>query len=123
MGGVNLNDRVSNSDLLLKYENLTQSTVDNETLHSALNCLSLRFNTDRKSIKGTNEAVADIYDYEILINEGDVTRCGQSLAKALKNEVFSKYLLDSTEYFLKIFLTKLITPSLSILYLRIFLLR
>ncbi len=99
-------ETVSNSALLIEYQKLTQSKVDKETLHSAINCLALRFNTDRKSINGTTEAVADIYDYEILISEGDVTRCGQSLSKALKNEVFKQYLLDSTDYSLKTFLAK-----------------
>jgi superfamily II DNA or RNA helicase/HKD family nuclease len=100
-------DTVSNPDIVSAYQKIVKSKVDKNTFNSALNCVGLKFNTDRKSSSGATEPIADIFNYEILVCENNITRRGLSLSKALENEVFKKYLTDSAEYSLKIFLKKL----------------
>ena len=103
---------VSKANIIATYYKLTQSEVDDKTFNSAITCLSLKFNTDRKSIRGTTEPIADIFNYEIALTEENLVRRGSSLSNALENKIFKKYLIDSAEYSLKLFMTKLETSVL-----------
>lgn len=79
--------------------------LEDDSINSALNSLNLLFHTEKyeKSLL----PIGEINDYEILTKKGKNIRRGKTLKKALENETFKTYLLDSVKYSLSIFSSKL----------------
>ncbi len=72
-----------------------------KTFESALNNLELNFITENQNNK--LKKVAEIYKLKILNKSEGYIYPGASLSKALKNEIFRKYLLDNTLYSIRSF--------------------
>ena len=81
-----------NSDLESRYN----FTINQGTFDSALNNLKLNYVTENHDKK--LKKVAEIYNLDILDKIDNKIYAGKSLASALQNNIFKKYLLDDVLY-------------------------
>ena len=81
-----------NFDLESRYN----FTINQETFDSALNNLKLNYVTENHEKK--LKKVAEIYNLDILDKIDNKIYAGKSLASALQNNIFKKYLLDDVLY-------------------------
>lgn len=77
-------------------------TIDEATFHSALNNLSLKFNTEKYQKSLIN--IATIYSLNVLVFSDSLVVPAIDLKNALENKLFCKFLLDSTEFSISKFL-------------------
>ena len=72
-----------------------------DSLKKIINILNLNFFFERKG--GQRTPIGDIYNFQIIKMEGNSLFIGNSLEKALQNNVFNKFFFDSLGYSLKSF--------------------
>ena len=77
-----------------------KTVLKEDALKKILNILNLNFFFERKG--GQRTPIGDIYNFQIINMEGNSLSIGNSLEKALQNNVFNKFFFDSLSYSLKL---------------------
>lgn len=98
------NKQISRSDLIVKYEEMTDSKLSMQTLSSALNCLNLTFHQELYNKK--YQLIGKIYNYDIAKLTGDIFTQGKTLQQACKSQLLLAYIYDSAVYSLSVFKQK-----------------
>ena len=79
--------------------------VDEKTIHAAINCLNLLFFIEKSG--GKEVPIGLINDYEIAKANNRTITLGSTLKEYISNDIFKKHLLDSIEYSLRTFKSKI----------------
>ena len=99
------NTEVTFAELRKNYYQRFGVEVHDDTIFAAFNCLNLRFHQDRFDKKFS--PIGIINNYSIVKILGKNLQVGTTLKRTLSNIAFSNYLLDTTNYSLLTFESKL----------------
>jgi len=104
------NKNITVEDLKKQHHQRFNANIDDETIRSALNCLNLGFHTERykKDVdaKPKKLSIQEIYGFELAVLNKSKISIGQTLSSYLNEDVFKEYLIDSLNYSLSVFNTR-----------------
>ena len=95
------NKEIETETLKKEHHRFFNVNLDDITILSAINCLNLKFHTERHN--NSNMAIRDIHNFELVKLDQDLISIGHTLSACLENHIFKEFLIDSVNYSISIF--------------------